>query len=194
MHEKVASEFQDLLVKEANAFAVTNGVSDRMVESCREKLLDAEQKGATFLVGKPEKNGAAKLQPTLISGLTREMKLYNEESFGPSAAVFVARDDQHAIEIANDSQYGLNAAIHTRDFHRAWLMTRELDFGQVHINNMTVHDERKFLNLKLWKILVGTNLCSYTAHWRRQGQWLGEEQCAGWAARILRDEAHDVES
>jgi acyl-CoA reductase-like NAD-dependent aldehyde dehydrogenase len=71
------------------------------------------------------------------------MDLYNEEAFGPSASLFIARDDDHAIELANDSVYGLNAAIHTQNFHRAWLMTQELEFGQVHINNMTPHDERK---------------------------------------------------
>jgi acyl-CoA reductase-like NAD-dependent aldehyde dehydrogenase len=64
------------------------------------------------------------------------MLLRNEESFGPSAALFIARDDQHAVELANDSKYGLNAAIHTKDFNRAWMMTQELDFGQVHTNNM----------------------------------------------------------
>jgi acyl-CoA reductase-like NAD-dependent aldehyde dehydrogenase len=141
--ESVAEEFQQLLIKEAESFTVTDGVSPRIVEACREKLLDAKEKGAKFLVGKPEMMGAAKLHPTILMGLTKDMILWNEESFGPSAALFVARDDEHAIELANDSKYGLNAAIHTKDFNRAWLMTQELDFGQVHTNNMTPHDERK---------------------------------------------------
>lgn len=141
--ESVAEEFQKHLIKEAESFKITNGVSPRIVEACQEKLIDAKDKGATFLVGKPEKNGVAKLHPTILMGLTKEMTLWNEESFGPSAVLFIARDDEHAIELANDTKYGLNAAIHTKDFNRAWVMTQELEFGQVHTNNMTPHDERE---------------------------------------------------
>ncbi|KAJ5803434.1 ALDH-like protein [Penicillium pulvis] len=142
--ESVAEEFKKHLIKEAESFRITDGVSPRIVEACQEKLIDAKEKGATFLVGKPEKMGVAKLHPTILMGLTKSMTLWNEESFGPSAALFIARDDEHSIELANDSKYGLNAAIHTKDFNRAWVMTQELEFGQVHTNNMTPHDEPTF--------------------------------------------------
>ncbi|PYH40098.1 ALDH-like protein [Aspergillus saccharolyticus JOP 1030-1] len=142
--EKVAVEFQKLLIAEAESFPVTDGVSPRIVNASQEKLLDAQKKGAIFLCGGPEKISPSKLRPTIIQGVTKEMDIYNEEAFGPSAALFIARDPEHAIEIANDSPYGLSAAIHTSDFHKAWLMTQELDFGQVHINGMTVHDEPTF--------------------------------------------------
>ncbi|KAJ5946429.1 ALDH-like protein [Penicillium verhagenii] len=142
--EKVASEFLKLLIAEAESFPVTDGVSPRIVEASLRKLLDAEKKGASFLCGGPEKLSPSKLRATLLQGVTKDMDIYYEEAFGPSASVFVARDDDHAIEIANDSSYGLNAAIHTQNFDRAWRMTQELDFGQVHINNMTPHDEPTF--------------------------------------------------
>ncbi|KAJ5653671.1 ALDH-like protein [Penicillium lividum] len=142
--EKVASEFRKLLLAEAESFPVTDGVSPRIVEASQQKLLDAKSKGAFFLCGGPEKLSPSKLRPTILEGVSKDMDIYYEEAFGPSAALFIAQDDDHAIEIANDSPYGLNAAIHTRNFDRAWRMTQELDFGQVHINNMTPHDEPTF--------------------------------------------------
>ncbi|KAJ5390547.1 ALDH-like protein [Penicillium cataractarum] len=142
--EKVASEFRKLLLAEVESFPVTDGVSPRIVEASRQKLLDAESKGVVFLCGGTDKLSPSKLRPTILEGVTKDMDIYYEEAFGPSAALFVARDDNHAIEIANDSPYGLNAAIHTLDFNRAWQMTQELDFGQVHVNNMTPHDEPTF--------------------------------------------------
>lgn len=86
------------------------------------------------------------------------MDLYDQEAFGPSAALYIAQDDAHAIEIANDTQYGLNAAIHTTNLHRALEMAKELETGQVHINNMTPHDERK-CQLCLPTLLQGNKLC-----------------------------------
>ncbi|KAJ5675987.1 ALDH-like protein [Penicillium macrosclerotiorum] len=142
--EKVASEFRKLLLAEVESFPVTDGVSPRIVEASRQKLLDAEKKGATFLYGGTDKLSPSKLRPTILEGVTKDMDIYYEEAFGPSVALFVARDDDHAIEIANDSPYGLNAAIHTLDFNRAWQMTQALDFGQIHVNNMTPHDEPTF--------------------------------------------------
>lgn len=72
------------------------------------------------------------------------MELFDEEGFGPSVSLYVARDDAHAIEIANDTAYGLNAAIHTTSMERALAVARELDTAQVHVNSMTAHDEREF--------------------------------------------------
>lgn len=174
MLESVAAEFKKLLVKEAKTFPITDSVSPSILKACLDKLKDAEEKGATFLVGKPEKQATAKLYPTIIEGLARGMTLYNQESFGPCAALFIASDEKHAIEIANDSPYGLSAAIHTKDFHRAWLVTQELEFGQVHVNNMTPHDERKdMLSFQPLYYPDPDFSCSYFSHRRCKGQWMG---------------------
>lgn len=139
----MAPEFRKLLVAAVESFPVTDGVSPRIVEASLQKLQDAESKGAVFIAGSAEKLSFSKLRPAILEGVTKDMDIYYEEAFGPSAALFTARDDDHAIQIANDSPYGLSAAIHTRDFDRAWRMVQELDFGQIHVNNMTPHDERK---------------------------------------------------
>jgi acyl-CoA reductase-like NAD-dependent aldehyde dehydrogenase len=113
------------------------------VNMSKDKLVDAEKKGAKFLIGGPSYSGIASLVPTIVTGVTPEMEIYHEESFGPSVALFIARDDGHAIEIANDTPYGLNAAVHSKNMQRALGIARELECAQVHVNNMTAHDERK---------------------------------------------------
>ena len=141
--EKIAPQFQELLKQEAAHFIPGSGVAEGLVDKSKDKLVDAEKKGAKFLIGGPSYGGIASLVPTILTGVTPEMEIYHEESFGPSVALFIARDDAHAIEIANDTPYGLNAAIHSKDMGRALDVAREIECAQVHINNMTAHDERK---------------------------------------------------
>lgn len=115
------------------------------MHKAHEKLVEASQKGGTFLLGGPDFVDHASLVPTLIEGVTKEMSIWDEETFGPSASVFIANTDDDAICIANDSKYGLNAAIHTTNFQRAIELGRRLEVAQVHVNAMTEHDEREYL-------------------------------------------------
>jgi len=72
------------------------------------------------------------------------MRISDEETFGPSAAVYVAEDDDEAVRLANDSNYGLNAAVHSKSWEHAYEVAKRLEYGQVHINNVTCTDSRKF--------------------------------------------------
>src|ERR1700761_6552432 len=141
--ESVAMEFKAFLKREAEAFTATPGVSPRVVKASASKLRDAEAKGATFLAGGSDFSTNSTLKPSIIMQVTKDMALYHEEAFGPSASLFIAHDDADAIKTANDTHYGLNAAIHSKNLHRALTIAKELECGQVHINNMTLHDERK---------------------------------------------------
>lgn len=78
---------------------------------------------------------------TVIDGVTPAMRLFREESFGPVVAVVRARDEMHAIELANDTEYGLSAAVFTRDIARGLRVAKEIRSGICHINGPTVHDE-----------------------------------------------------
>ncbi|MCJ2180979.1 aldehyde dehydrogenase [Novosphingobium album (ex Hu et al. 2023)] len=100
---------------------------------------DAVAKGAKVLSG-----GAAEsvLMPaTVVDGVTEAMDLYRDESFGPVVAVIRARDEAHAIELANDTEYGLSAAVFTRDTVRGLDVARQIKSGICHVNGPTVHDE-----------------------------------------------------
>ncbi|KAL4732968.1 ALDH-like protein [Aspergillus similis] len=137
----VADQFKELLKQIAPTFNTGSGVSERIIEASREKLIDAERKGAQFLVGGPDKASASALQPTIVMGVKDNMALFDEEAFGPSFTLYVADDDAEAIAIANNTVYGLNAAVHSSNMQHALDVAKQLDTAQVHINNMTAHDE-----------------------------------------------------
>ena len=81
------------------------------------------------------------MQPILLDNVTRAMRLYSEESFGPVAVVIRVEGDEEAIRVANDSQYGLSAAVFTRDTARGLDVAGRIDSGICHVNGPTVHDE-----------------------------------------------------
>jgi len=77
----------------------------------------------------------------VMTGITRDMPIYSEEIFGPVALVIRADTEADAIRIANDTQYGLSAAIVTGDAARGQAMAPQIQAGMVHINDSPVHDE-----------------------------------------------------
>ncbi|MBI1686751.1 aldehyde dehydrogenase [Caulobacter hibisci] len=78
---------------------------------------------------------------TVIDKVSPQMKLFREESFGPVVGITRARDEAHAIALANDTEYGLSAAVFTRDTARGLRVARQVKSGICHVNGPTVHDE-----------------------------------------------------
>jgi benzaldehyde dehydrogenase (NAD) len=116
--------------------AVIDLKSVRHVEAL---VADALKLGATQV------NGGASdgvLMPaTVIDKVTPAMQLFRDESFGPVVAITRARDEAHAIALANDTEYGLSAAVFTRDTARGLRVAKQIKSGICHINGPTVHDE-----------------------------------------------------
>jgi len=81
-------------------------------------------------------------RPTVLAGVTPEMPVFAEETFGPVAAITPVRDADEAIALANSSEYGLGANLWTRDVARAEALARRIDSGQVFINGMVASDPR----------------------------------------------------
>jgi benzaldehyde dehydrogenase (NAD) len=100
---------------------------------------DAIAKGATTIAG--GKGDSVTMNATVIDRVTSAMDLYRDESFGPITAIIRAKDEVDAIRLANDSQYGLSAAVFTRDAARGLSVARQINSGMCHINGPTVHDE-----------------------------------------------------
>jgi benzaldehyde dehydrogenase (NAD) len=71
----------------------------------------------------------------------RTAAIYSEESFGPVVCVVRVRDDEEAVSVANDTEYGLTSAVHSRDVSRALKVAQRLQAGMCHVNGPTVHDE-----------------------------------------------------
>lgn len=80
-------------------------------------------------------------QPTVLTGVTPEMRIYHEESFGPVVSVIKVADSEEALKIANDTQYGLSAALITNDMQKALDLSMRLESGMVHVNDCTISDE-----------------------------------------------------
>lgn len=100
---------------------------------------DAAAKGATIAAG--GKCDGTLIEATVLDGVTPAMKIYSEESFGPVVTVVRVNGDEEALRIANDTDYGLSAAVFSRDIARAWNLARRVESGICHINGPTVHDE-----------------------------------------------------
>ncbi|MGE8313542.1 MAG: aldehyde dehydrogenase family protein [Pseudomonas protegens] len=99
--------------------------------------------GATLLLGGDKVEGAGNYyQPTVLANVTEQMTAFRQELFGPVAAIISARDAEHALELANDSEFGLTATIFTQDLERARQMTDELETGGVFINGYSASDPR----------------------------------------------------
>jgi len=146
--EAIADEFVAMLGERASALTAGDPRSDsplgslvsvetgaRMVEL----IEDAVAKGGVVVAG-GGRDGAI-VQPTLIDRATPEMRIYEEESFGPVKAVFRVSGDEEAIQVANDTNYGLSAAVFSRNIPRASMVASRIDSGICHINGSTVADE-----------------------------------------------------
>lgn len=127
--------------------AILNTIEQRkafiMAEKCRtwfnQLFHYALAKGARLVIG-GQLEGSI-LQPTLIDGVTEQMRVYHEESFGPVAVLLRGEGDEALLRLANDSEFGLSAAIFSRDTGRALALAQRVESGICHINGPTVHDE-----------------------------------------------------
>lgn len=100
---------------------------------------DALDKGAVLLAGGQIEGSV--MQPVLLDRVTPKMRLYHEESFGPVAVILRGDGDEELLQLANDSEFGLSAAIFSRDVSRALSLAQQVESGICHINGPTVHDE-----------------------------------------------------
>jgi aldehyde dehydrogenase (NAD+) len=114
-------------------------INRQQLERVQASVDDAVQKGAKVLVG--GKADGPCFQPTLLTGIRKDMRIDSEECFGPVAIVTVVDSPEEAVRVANDTRFGLSAGIITRNFDQALDIAERLETGMVHINDQPVHDE-----------------------------------------------------
>ncbi len=115
-------------------------VDRKTVDHCYSLIADAVGKGAVLLVGGETTHNVV-MPAHLVDKVTPDMKLFRDESFGPVVGIARARDEAHAIELANDTEYGLSSAVFTRDTARGLRVARQIHAGICHVNASTVSDE-----------------------------------------------------
>ena len=147
--EKIADSFIEKLVAKVKTIRAGNplesdaplGVLESLKAAARiGKLIeDAREKGANLPLGL-DIEGAI-MQPTIVVDVTKEMQIYAEESFGPVCTVQRFKTVDDAVELANDSEFGLSAAVFSQDLAQALAVAKRIESGICHINGATVHDE-----------------------------------------------------
>lgn len=147
--KKVADDFVGKFAAKANTLVAGDPhkgntplgavVSREAVLKVQDLIKDATGKGARLVAG--GRAEGAIMDAAVLDHVTPDMKIYYEESFGPVVCVVRAQDDEDAIRIANDTEYGLSAAVFSRNIPRAMNVARRIDSGICHVNGPTVHDE-----------------------------------------------------
>src|SRR4051812_25247383 len=112
--------------------------SEKAAQDLHAQIQDAIDKGATVVIGggRPDHAGAF-VEPTILTDVTPEMRAYQEELFGPAAVVYKVADEDEAIELANNTEFGLGAAVFSGDLDRARSVADRIDAGMVWINQPT---------------------------------------------------------
>ena len=117
------------------------------VKKNKELLKDALSKGARAIYGDvdAEESSNTRMRPVIIDNINKEMTIYHTESFGPTVSLYVLPSDESfeekALELANDTDYGLASAVFTEDLRKGLRLAKGIETGAVHINSMSVHDE-----------------------------------------------------
>jgi succinate-semialdehyde dehydrogenase/glutarate-semialdehyde dehydrogenase len=117
-------------------------IDDKAVEKVESHILDATSKGASIAVGGHRHAlGGRFFEPTILTGVTSDMAIAREETFGPVAPLFKFNTEADAIAMANDTEFGLAAYFYGRDIGRVWRVAAALEYGMVGINTGLISTE-----------------------------------------------------
>ena len=121
-------------------------------------------KGAKVLCG--AKHEKQFYWPTVLKGVTPDMRIFHEESFGPVTSIIKVKDHNEALEIANDTSYGLSSGVITNDMQKALDFAFKLDAGMVHINDCTVSRTSRTCRSAASRT-AGTGARAAASRWKR---------------------------
>jgi succinate-semialdehyde dehydrogenase/glutarate-semialdehyde dehydrogenase len=152
VHESIHDAFLEKLVAEVNKLKVAPAfeqgaeqgplINEKSVEKIEEHIADAVSKGAKIVAGgKRHALGHTFFEPTVLSGVTQDMLVAKDETFAPLAPVFKFSTDAEAIQMANDTEFGLASYIYTESLSRAWKVGEALEYGMVGINEGLISTE-----------------------------------------------------
>jgi succinate-semialdehyde dehydrogenase/glutarate-semialdehyde dehydrogenase len=152
VQEGIYDEFVTRLAEAVKTLNVGNGMDEgvnqgplislKALDKVKDHLSDAVDRGALVVTGgKPHKNGGTTFEPTVISNVDSSMKIATEETFGPLAPVFKFSTEKEAIDMANDTEFGLASYFYTNDINRIWRVSEALEYGMVGVNEGVISNE-----------------------------------------------------
>ncbi len=152
VQEGVYDAFAKKLVEKVAALKVAPGTEEGAQQGplinaaasskVSELINDAVSKGATTVIGgNPHELGGTFFEPTVITGVTDDMRVFSEEIFGPVAPLYKFKTEEEAVKMANDTPFGLAAYFYSRDIGRVWRVSRALEYGIVGINEGIISNE-----------------------------------------------------
>jgi len=152
VHEKVYDAFAQKLAVKVGALKVGRGtetgvtqgplINADAVAKVEEHLADAKARGAKVAIGGTRHAlGGTFYQPTVLTGVTPDMQIFREETFGPVAPLIAFRDDAEVVELANRSEFGLASYFYSRDIGRIWRVAEALEYGMVGVNTGLITTE-----------------------------------------------------
>lgn len=145
VHQKVADKFIEMVVEKTKKLRIGNGLDPNtdvgpmttlaQLQTVEAHVEEARGRGAKILCGGKRVGPGYFFEPTVITGVDQTFSCVTEETFGPTLPIIVYEDDMQAVRFANDSQFGLNAYIWSKDIREAQKMARQIRAGTVVINN-----------------------------------------------------------
>lgn len=149
VEKPIAREFTEKFVKKVSTFKVGNPkepdtivgplINQQQLNQIKESVEGAVRDGATVLCG--AKADGLCYYPTILTNVKQGSLFCREETFGPVVSVIEVESEEEAVAAANDTMYGLSAAVFTGDFAKGLAVAERIESGMVHINDQTVHDE-----------------------------------------------------
>jgi succinate-semialdehyde dehydrogenase/glutarate-semialdehyde dehydrogenase len=148
----VYDEFTRRLVAAVEQLKIGNGaddgvsvgplIDDKAANTVCEFIEDAVSKGANVIVGGGRSElGGSFVEPTILTNVSRDMRVFSEEIFGPVAPIFSFETEEDVVEMANDTEFGLAAYFYSRDIGRVWRVAEQLEYGIVGVNEGIISNE-----------------------------------------------------
>ncbi len=148
----IYDDFSQRFTEKASELVVGNGldestqqgplISENAIEKVSNHIEDAKNSGAIITTGgNPHSLGGLFFEPTVLTGVSDEMLISKEETFGPVAPIFSFETEQEVIERANNTPYGLAAYFYTTDLAKSWRVSEQLDYGMVGLNTGIISTE-----------------------------------------------------
>jgi len=161
--EKIKEKVEKLTVgnpMELDSVDVVPLIDNKAADYVWELIEDAKEKGAKLLLGGNREGNL--VYPTLFDNVTTDMRIAWEEPFGPVLPIIRVKDKDQAIEIANESQYGLQSAVFTENIEEAFYVAEKLEVGTVQVNNKTERGPDHFPFLGVKASGIGTQGIKYS--------------------------------